>query len=111
MNLKMYQGLARDTAIYSKGIKERDIDYVVLGLCGEAGEVANKVKKISRDDNDEITSEVRQEIKKELGDVLWYLSNVAYEFDLLLDDIAEDNIKKLKKRKDDGKIQGVGDKR
>lgn len=111
MNLKLYQGLARDTAIYSKGSKERDIDYVVLGLCGESGEVANKVKKISRDDNNEITSKIRQEIKKELGDVLWYLSNVAYEFDLLLDDIAEDNIKKLKSRKDRDVISGDGDNR
>ena len=82
-----------------------------MGLCGESGEVAEKIKKIMRDKDGVIGSGETEEIKKELGDVLWYLSTIAYELGVTLNDIAETNIKKLSSRKERGKIKGNGDNR
>lgn len=106
MNFTEYQIKARATAIYPG-----QIYYPTLGLCGESGEVAEKIKKVMRDDNGNISPEKRQELKKELGDVLWYLAMLAHDIGLDLQDIAEANIAKLQKRKDTGTLQGSGDNR
>lgn len=109
MNFNDYQTKARKTAIYPN--LGNDFSYPALGLCGEAGEVAEKCKKIIRDQDGIINSENRVAIKKELGDVLWYIANVATEFDLTMNEIAEGNINKLNSRKDRGVLKGSGDDR
>jgi NTP pyrophosphatase (non-canonical NTP hydrolase) len=88
-----------------------NIIYPVLGLTGEAGEVAEKVKKLLRDQDGVIDEEFRQAIKKELGDVLWYLTAMAYELGFSLEEVAEANIEKLHSRRERGKIHGSGDDR
>lgn len=85
--------------------------YLTIGLSDEAGEVAGKIKKLYRDSNGIITPELRQAIKKELGDVLWYLTNLCTEFQLPLADVMDDNIAKLFDRQERGMIQGNGDNR
>ena len=97
------------TAVYPNAGK--NYVYPTLGLAGEAGEVANKIKKISRDDKDIITDARLAEISDELGDVLWYISQLATELGLVLEDIAIGNLKKLKSRKDRTILQGSGDQR
>ena len=109
MNFEDYQKKSRGTAIYPV-IGDKFV-YPVLGLAGEAAEIANKVKKIFRDDEGQVTDKKREEIKKELGDVLWYLAQIATEFGLNLDDIAKSNIDKLYSRKDRGTLKGDGDNR
>lgn len=96
MNFEEYQHEASQTALYPKRLS--NLDYPTLGLAGEAGEVANIVKKIQRDFGGEITDEIRQKLKDELGDVLWYISACADELGLNLEEIAEFNIEKLAKR-------------
>lgn len=85
--------------------------YPVLGLCGESGEVAEKVKKIIRDNNGVISDDKRNEIVKELGDVLWYISMMSYELKISLEEVAKGNIEKLKSREQRNKLQGNGDNR
>ena len=109
MNFNEYQTNARKTAIYPN--IGNNLCYPTLGLCGESGEVAEKIKKIFRDDNGLITQEKRLEIKKELGDVLWYISNLSSELELSLEDVAITNINKLKERKNNDKLHGFGDNR
>jgi len=75
-----------------------NVEYPTLGLAGEAGEVANIVKKIQRDHDGVLTDETRAKLKDELGDVLWYISACADELGLTLDEIADFNIQKLAKR-------------
>jgi NTP pyrophosphatase (non-canonical NTP hydrolase) len=86
------------------------MSYYSLGL-GEVGEVQGKLKKIIRDRGGKVDDEVRKEVSKELGDVLWYLSQLASLFDLKLDDIATENIVKLYDRLNRGVISGSGDNR
>lgn len=86
-----------------------NLEYPTLGLCGEAGEIANKVKKISRDNLS--MDSVRADIASELGDVLWYAAAVASELGVSLQDIAEANLAKLEDRKQRGVIGGSGDNR
>ena len=109
MNFETYQINARKTAIYpSLG---SNYIYPTLGLVGESGEVAEKVKKVIRDNNGVFDQERIVGLKKELGDVLWYVSNICSELNLSLEDIAEENLNKLKKRSLEGKIKGSGDNR
>ena len=108
MKLNDYQNRARATAIYPR---HTALAYCVLGLTGEAGEVADKVKKIIRDNDGVLTKESKQEIAKELGDVLWYLANLSAELGLDLQSVAEMNIQKLVSRKQRGKLSGSGDNR
>ena len=96
MNFKEYQSKASRTALYPN--RFRNLEYPTLGLAGEAGEVANIVKKIQRDFGGEITDEIRRKLKDELGDVLWYISACADELGLTLQEIAEFNVKKLAAR-------------
>ncbi len=101
-----YQNSACKTAIFPK---ELGVQYLALGLTGEAGEVANKVKKLIRDGGD--SPDKRKEIAKELGDVCWYLAVLAQELGSNLGKIMEDNIAKLEDRKARGVIGGSGDNR
>lgn len=108
MTLNEYQQKALETAIYSE---EYRIIYPALGMCGEAGEVADKVKKVIRDDNQNFTPEKKEEIAKEIGDVLWYCATLAHDLGFTLDQIAETNYQKLKSRQERGKLHGSGDNR
>jgi len=107
-DLDMYQQVAKTTAIYPR---EQAIIYPTLGLTGEAGEVANKVKKIIRDGSDSKDERLVSEIKSEIGDCLWYIAVLADDFNIKLSDIASTNLEKLEKRKEKGTIHGSGDNR
>lgn len=109
MDFNEYQTKSRLTAQFpSIG---HSVIYPTLGLVNEAGEVAGKIKKVFRDKDGEINEETRSALKAELGDVLWYLAQVATELNLTLDEIAEYNIEKLMDRLERGKIKGDGDNR
>jgi len=82
-----------------------------LGLCGETGEIAEKIKKVIRDEVGIVSEQKKEEIKKELGDVLWYISQIATELGLSLSDVAKLNIEKLQSRLERNKISGSGDDR
>src|SRR3989338_5320617 len=97
MNFKEYQKLSRKTAIYPK--KGKNFIYPVLGLAGESGEIAEKIKKVLRDKGGKIDKTTKDEITKELGDVLWYVSQISTELRILLDEVASNNIDKLFSRK------------
>ena len=109
MDFLTYQNLAKTTAKYPN--IGNNFVYPALGLSSEAGEVAGKIKKVLRDDNGVVSEEKKQAIKDELGDVLWYIAQLATELKLPLDEIAENNVLKLKSRLDRGVITGEGDKR
>lgn len=109
MNIDDYQVQSAKTAVYPR--LGHGVVYPALGLAGEAGEVAEKVKKLIRDDNLKLSDEKKSELKKELGDVLWYVAQLATELDLSLNDIAYTNLEKLASRADRGKLKGSGDNR
>lgn len=108
MTLNEYQEGARRTAIYPT---ERKIIYPTLGLTGEAGEVADKVKKVIRDNNDEFTAERKHQIAMELGDVMWYAASLAHDLGYTLDEVCQMNLDKLASRMKRDKIHGEGDER
>jgi len=103
MGLNAYQKAAAKTAIYKA---EHSILYPALGLAGEAGEVANKVKKMLRDGDFD-----RQAISAEIGDVLWYIAALSRDLNINMHDLAMNNLEKLYGRKARGTLQGSGDKR
>ena len=107
MNFEEYQKKCEETAIYPK---EKALEYTTLGLVGEAGEIANKAKKIIRD-RLQIDAGLVNDFKKELGDVLWYIATLSRELGINLDDVATSNLKKLFSRKERGTIGGSGDNR
>lgn len=109
MDFKEYQEKSRKTAKYPN--LGKNYVYPTLGLAGESGEVAEKIKKVIRDKGDVIDVETKDLIKKELGDVLWYVAQLATEIDLTLDEVAEHNIQKLYDRMERDKISGNGDAR
>jgi len=109
MNFEEYQKLARRTAVYPK--IGSSFVYPTLGLVGEAGEIAEKIKKVYRDNNGVLDEERKQALKKELGDVLWYLAQLSTELGLSLDDVACFNIEKLSSRKQRDTLHGDGDNR
>lgn len=90
---------------------DHPIVYPTLGLANEAGEVAGKVKKLFRDKGGQIGEVDREALKQELGDVLWYLAQIATELGLSLQEIAEANLDKLFSRLERGQIKGEGDNR
>ena len=98
-----YQDMAASTAIYKV---EHQVIYPALGLAAEAGEVANKVKKMLRDDNLD-----KNAIASEIGDVLWYAAMLSKDLNIELHDVAMKNLEKLYDRKERGTIQGDGDER
>lgn len=108
MTLNEYQEKAVLTATYPENMK---ILYPVLGLCGEAGEVAEKIKKVYRDEGGVFSEDKKIEITKELGDVLWYISSMARDLGVSLEGVAKINIAKLESRKERGVIHGSGDNR
>lgn len=105
----MYQEKACETAIFPK---RQAMEYLTLGLTGESGEIANKVKKFIRDGaaKDEYLAK-RIEIAYEIGDVMWYCAVLAQELEMNLGHIMEKNLEKLADRKARGVISGNGDKR
>lgn len=109
MTLDEYQQGAIKTA-RSKTAKN-ELFHLLLGLVGEAGEISEKMKKIVRDqESDESKIDVA-DLKKELGDVLWYVAVLADYFDLSLSDIAGTNLQKLASRQERGVLNGSGDNR
>lgn len=108
MTLDEYQERAWRTVVYPE---EMGVYYCALGLAGEAGEVANKVKKVLRDSNGKITPQIAASVASELGDVLWYVACLAYELNWDLSDVARLNTEKLNKRKEAGTLSGSGDER
>jgi NTP pyrophosphatase (non-canonical NTP hydrolase) len=111
MTLDEYQAAAMKTAVGKSEDFVQGFLYRTLGLVGEAGEVAEKVKKIIRDKNGELTEEDKREIVKELGDVLWYTQGLAMALGVSLEEVAQTNLDKLSSRKDRDKIKGSGDNR
>ena len=109
MELNDYQRESRKTALYPE--VGSNVIYPTLGLVGEAGEVADKVKKILRDKKGVFDKDSKDAIKFELGDVLWYISQLSSELGYELEEVANANLQKLNSRKSRGKIQGSGDNR
>ena len=109
MEINEYQMLAKKTAIYPD--IGSNIIYPTLGLVGEAGETANKVKKVIRDGGGKMSEEARGAIKEELGDILWYVSQLAVELGVSLEEIASGNLQKLASRQKRDVIGGSGDAR
>lgn len=110
MDLNTYQDRAATTATFTDTGILRTV-YFTLGLTGEAGEVAEKVKKAIRDEGAEITQEKKNDIQRELGDVLWYVSQLSRVMGFTLEEVAEANLDKLADRKARGAIGGSGDNR
>lgn len=108
MELTDYQISALETAVYPE---QYNILYPALGMTGEAGEVADKVKKVIRDNKSQFTEEKKREIAKEIGDVLWYCAVLAHDIGFTLDEVARMNIEKLKSRQERGVLSGSGDNR
>lgn len=109
MDFNTYQIRSSQFAIYPN-CGENPI-YPTLGLCGESGEVAEKVKKILRDQGGEFDAAARTAITLELGDVLWYVAQLANELGIDLNEAAENNLDKLANRRHRGTIAGSGDDR
>ena len=103
LNFRSYQDMAAETAVYKS---EHQVIYPALGLAAEAGEVANKVKKILRDGNFN-----REAISDEVGDCLWYIAALCRDLNVDMKELAKNNLRKLHDRKARGVIQGSGDKR
>lgn len=110
MTLEEYQKQALTTVIKTDS-EFRDLLHWVLGINGEAGEIAEKVKKIIRDKNGEVSDEDKHEMAKEVGDVLWYLAVFAHHLGVSLETVAQQNLDKLKSRQQRGVLQGSGDNR
>lgn len=108
MTLNEYQQKALETAVYPQEFK---IIYPSLGLTGESGECADKVKKVIRDSNGEFTDEKKREIAKEIGDVLWYCATLANDIGFDLETIGQMNYHKLHSRQERGMLGGSGDNR
>lgn len=108
MTLNEYQERALETAIFKQEYK---ILYPALKLAGEAGEVAEKVGKVLRDNDGDFDTEKRKELAKELGDVLWYVAALSNSLGFTLNQIGFENIQKLASRRERGMIHGNGDNR
>lgn len=110
MKFDEYQKRALSTVLTSDD-EFKDLLHWVLGINGESGEIAEKVKKIIRDKGGKVSAEDKQELAKEIGDVLWYLAVLAEDLGVSLDDIAVANLEKLQSRKKRGVLGGSGDNR
>lgn len=110
MDFDEYEALARKTLVSQEDRALRLFDFG-LGIAGEAGEVAEKLKKLIRDDHGELTEERREALKKEMGDVLWYLSQLSRELGFKFSEVAETNIRHLADRAARDRIHGSGDNR
>ena len=110
MEINEYQKIASSTAIFEHDNVD-ELIYTALGLAGETGEVVEKIKKIYRNDHGNISEEKREDLKKELGDILWYLSQMARVLDIELSEVAEKNIEKIKDREKRNVLASEGDDR
>lgn len=108
MEMNDYQRQAAASAIYPRTMRGV---YPTLGLTGEAGEVAEKVKKVIRDHGGEFSEEAKLEIAKELGDVMWYVAAIAGDLGFSLEQIAQLNLEKLASRQSRNRLHGSGDNR
>ena len=108
MTFDDYQKAAQSTAIYPTDLKAI---YPALGLAGEMGEVVELIKKMVRDEARILDDARRAKLQKEMGDVLWYMANLAADLGLSLSSIAEANIAKVTDRKERGVLHGDGDHR
>lgn len=106
MTLLEYGELAAKLSIYKK---TKFPFYAVLGICGEAGEIAEKVKKMVRDHGGRLTKSMTRKLLLELGDELWYVNALARDLGSSLEEIAAMNIRKLRSRKKRGTLRGSGD--
>lgn len=124
VSVEDYETMVSEAAIYKAAVKEFvssgdteaiaklfNVFYATTGLAGEAGEVANKVKKILRDNKGVIDAEVRKKVLGELGGVVWYLAAVSAEFDLSLNDVMAYNFDQITDRQKRNVLQGDGDDR
>ena len=113
MDLDKYQKRAAKYDLFETTMDLKSPGFLekILGLAGEAGEAADKVKKILRDKGGYASGEDRVELVKELGDVLWYVANVARYLDVDLSEVAKGNIDKLESRRKRNKLHGEGDNR
>jgi len=109
MHAHEYQDRALETAIYPN--RGANFVYPALGLVGEAGEVADKLKKVIRDGNGVLTDAVKDAVAAELGDTMWYIAVLASEIGYNLDEIMAKNLSKLNSRKQRGVLSGSGDAR
>jgi NTP pyrophosphatase (non-canonical NTP hydrolase) len=113
MEFSEYQKRSRETAVYPEA--GNNFVYPALGLAGETGEVIEKIKKLLRNEGvtkrEEIAMEKIDEIKKEMGDTMWYLAQLATELDIDLDTVASENIKKILSRKERNTLHSEGDNR
>lgn len=111
MEFDEYQKLATRTATFTGKQAEYALMYVCLGLAGESGELIEKIKKGIRNDDGVFSDEARRLITLEIGDVLWYLSQIARLLDIPFDGAAIANIKKLEDRAARGVLSSQGDTR
>lgn len=118
MTFNEYQAFTKTTAKYHEIFHRHfgaesgsEFLYGALGLNGEAGEIANKIKKLYRDRDGAVDDEFKDMIKKELGDVLWYVARISDDFGITLQEVAEGNVEKLSSRKERGTLHGDGDDR
>lgn len=110
MEFNEYQDKTTEDAVFDEDVIP-PVAFAALGLSGETGEVAEKIKKIFRNDKGEISDEKREDLKKELGDVLWYLAQLAQLLGIPLEDVAKANLDKLSSRLDRGVVNSEGDDR
>ena len=108
LTLNEYQALALQTAIFST---DMNISYLTLALCGEVGEVADKVKKVIRDKHGQFYAPDMAAIALELGDAMWYIANIAKFLGYGLSDIGRLNLEKIQSRIERGTLHGSGDER
>src|SRR6476661_6683044 len=101
MKFDEYQQRALSTVLTTDD-RFKDLLHWVLGINGESGEIAEKVKKIIRDKNGQVSEEDKKELAKEIGDVLWYLAVFAEDLGVSMDAIAQQNLDKLQSRKQRG---------
>ena len=111
MQLDDYQARAAQTDFTTNDDPVFSRMYLSMGLAGETGEVVEKMKKVVRNAGGEVSGEKRDEIKKELGDVLWYLSQLARSLGISLNDVAETNLQKLADRAARNVLKSEGDSR
>lgn len=109
MDFDEYQTLATRTATFDGKQREHQLMYVALGIAGEAGEIAEKIKKIVRNDEGVVSEEKKESIKQEIGDVLWYLSQMARILDLRFSEAAKANLEKTADRAARNVIKSEGD--
>ena len=108
MDFANYQFRSKQTAVYPQ---DKALEYLALGLVSEAGEVAGKVKKLIRDHGSQLTDEQSEMLQAEIGDVLWYISELCTTLKVNMATVARNNIEKLTKRKESNTIHGSGDNR